>query len=121
MSHVSKIRFNVKFKDRNTLIETLREFGEVITNNAFVTSYEGRQRTSVDIALKIGDRQQIGFRYNRQLGEYEMIGDLYNCGIRNPYVVIPQTYTEKAIAKALRMKGYTVRKQKEGVIVGVKA
>ena len=119
MSHITRGKLRVEIKDRGLLVEVLREFGEVITRNAVVYNYNNTQNTRADIVLRLKDgRQQIGFKYNNEKRRYEFVGDRY--GVYRVIEEIEKRYVQKAVERALRMQGYTVREQKNGILVGVK-
>ena len=120
MSHITRGKLRVEIKDGKLLIEVLSELGEVITQNAVVYNYNGTQIQPVDIALRLeSGMQRIGFVYNSEKRCYEFVGDAY--GVYRTIAEIEKRYVQKAVEKALRLQGYTVRKQGEGVLVGVRA
>lgn len=119
MSHITTAKLKVEFKDRNLLIKALQKFGEAITANAEVRDYYGR-KAKVDIALRFRDgTQQIGFVYDSETKSYMFKGDKY--GVYRVLQEIQKEYVKLAVSQALARRGYVVREQKSGVLVGVKA
>ncbi len=119
MSHITTAQLEVELKSRDLLIKALQKFGEVITENATVEDYYGR-RAKVDIALRLRDgTQQIGFIYDEKTRSYVFKGDVY--GVGRILREVQKEYVKLAVTQALRRRGYVVREQSSGVLVGVKA
>jgi len=109
MSHITKIKTKIKFKNKQILEQVLKEMGEVTTH---ITDYYGTKR-KVDLAVKVKQfRRGIGFVWNGS--EYEILCDSWGHQIEVDRLVnqIQKLYIEKSLTTILTQQGFVTTVQR---------
>lgn len=113
MSHFSRLK--TKFKNREILMECLKEMGYQIQEGGFIRGYHGQQ--AVDLAIQVKKGYGIGFVRNED-GTYDMVADWWGVkGVDDQQLLstlqdrvnaIQRKYTLQMVLEQTQKQGYSV-------------
>ena len=118
MSHFTTIKTEIF--DLEILKETLSDLRIGFEEGEKIQGFEG-QREVVDIAVKLDGRFQMGFKYNRQKGCYELRGPkefVHQTESRQIIDRIRQEYAYRKVLVETRKRGFSLI-QEERVKPGI--
>ncbi len=115
MSHFSTL--TTELRDRQALIEALTDLGHPpVEGQHPVRGYRG-QTVTADLALPQAEGGDIGFRFNPEVGCYELIADLdlwrQPVPIERFLARLTQRYALRTILSASAEEGFQVSQQTE--------
>ena len=121
MSHQMKVAAQIK--SLKSLKGALTECGFSYSENGMMVDYRDNNLNSVDLLVTVGGKSnRIGFKFNDEAKEYELVGDFYNLNANQKSFKdsVKQTYVKIEITAQLRAKRFSILKAKknaEGKIV----
>tara|TARA_Y100001970_G_scaffold294225_1_gene448784 strand:+ start:1442 stop:1831 length:390 start_codon:yes stop_codon:yes gene_type:complete len=114
MSHFSTIK--TQLKKPKPLVKALVALGfSPLEGNSLIKGYKG-QVVEADIAVKLTDKYQIGFRWNNDNEAYELVADLdlwkYSIPVERFLAKVTQGYALNTLLATTNEEGFKVVEQK---------
>jgi hypothetical protein len=117
MSHFSRLK--TRFKNREMLLQCLKEMGYETLEHSMIQGYEGMHE--VDIAIKTGKEYGIGFIHTDE-GTYDMVADWWNVKGSDRKVAerlgkrmadVQREYAVRTVLEQTSKEGYSVMEKQE--------
>jgi hypothetical protein len=105
MSHFTTIK--IQIKDGLILVESLRELGYEVLENAQVRGYQG-QKTGAEYVIRQGNGYDLGFRLSGD--SYELVADFWGAKIDQQAFInaVNQKYAHKLLMRSVVEQGFDV-------------
>ena len=115
MSHFSTVK--TELRDRSALLEALRDLGHQPSEGERpVRGYRG-QTVLADLAIASDQGGDLGFRWNAEVGSYELVTDLdlwkQPVPVERFLAQLTQRYALRSILAASQEEGFQVTEQRQ--------
>jgi hypothetical protein len=117
MSHFSTVK--TELRDRSALLEALRDLGHQPSEGERpVRGYRG-QTVLADLAIASEQGGDLGFRWNAEVGSYELVTDLdlwkQSVPVERFLAQLTQRYALRSILAASEQEGFQVSEQRQAL------
>ena len=117
MSHFSTVK--TELRDRSALLEALRDLGHQPSEGERpVRGYRG-QTVLADLAIASDQGGDLGFRWNAEVGSYELVTDLdlwkQPVPVERFLAQLTQRYALRSILAASEQEGFQVSEQRQAL------
>ena len=117
MSHFSTVK--TELRDRSALLEALRDLGHQPSEGERpVRGYRG-QTVLADLAIASDQGGDLGFRWNAEVGSYELVTDLdlwkQSVPVERFLAQLTQRYALRSILAASEQEGFQVSEQRQAL------
>ena len=114
MSHFSTIK--TQLKDADPLVKALNNLGYIINQEEkFVKGYRGKF-TAVDISMNLPGDTKVGFKWDNNSNNYELVTDLdlwkFEIPVERFISKVTQMYAYQTIISKTKEDGYQIVEQK---------